>query len=62
MKNYNDIVEKKGKKLGYIKKRKAVRLWGCKVVKIKKGAIKREAVKMKKKGLWRKGRLVKKNK
>ena len=60
MKNYNDIAEKKGKKLGYVKKRKAVRLWGCKAVKIKKGAIKREAVKMKKRGyeekegLWKK--------
>jgi len=61
MKNYNDVVEKKRKKnSGYIKKRKAVRLWGCKAVKIKKGAIKREAVKMKKRGyeekegLWKK--------
>ena len=60
MKNYNDIVEKKGKKLSYIKKRKAVRLWGCKAVKIKKRGYKKEGCKDEKKGLWRKGRLVKK--
>ena len=35
MKNYNDVAEKKGKKLGYIKKKG--RLWGYEAVRLKKG-------------------------
>ena len=51
MKNYNDVVEKKGNKLSYIKKKKAVRLWGCKAVKIKKRGYKKGGCKDEKKGL-----------
>ena len=54
MKNYNNVVEKKGKKLGYIKKRKAVRLWGCKAVKIKKRSYKKGGCKDEKKGAMKK--------
>ena len=56
MKNYNDVVEKKRKKnSGYIKKkRKAVRLWGCKAVKIKKRGYKKGGCKDEKKGAMKK--------
>ena len=63
MKDYNDIAEKKGKKTQLYKKRKAVSLWGCKAVKIKKRGYKKGGCKDEKKGAMKKRKACeKKNK